>query len=460
MILTTFLLIIYFYFFTQVFKNSLKGDTYFILLYIIFFLPIYSNFQLILYKFSESELLVNLIKFSKDFIFYSLFIIFIFGSSFSFYKKKWNFTFLDKLFFFFMLLVLIFLIFPIGEANFISKVLYAKNLFIIGIVYFLGRQNKFSSKKIPKIFKILTIIFSISCGLALLEYVFQTHVHTILEYAKYNLDFNDILPSGNYQLSWTFERQGVLPRYGSFFADPLEFSASLLLALSIAFFYFIHSKIRNNKFIFLALMFFYLLGFYLSFSRSAILGIIVIIFFTLIITRSYKTLSRLILSFSILFFSYYYFSDLETKYFILDTLSFQNTSSIGHLIEWIEGIDSIINSPLGIGLATSGNASSVDQAIGIGGENQFLILGVQLGLLGIILYSSILIKSIYNCSKLYMYENNNHNLKMISFVTSCAKIGLVIPLMTANAEIYSFISLITWFFVGFCESHYQNLLNK
>ena len=459
MVLTVFLLIIYFYFFAQVFKNSLKGGTYFILLYIIFFLPIYSNFQLIVYKFSETELLVNLIKFSKDFIFYSLFIIFIFGSSFSFYKKKWNFSFLDKLVFFLMLLILVFMIFPIGEANFISKVLYAKNLFIIGIVYFLGRQNKFSDKKIPKIFKILTIIFSLSCGLALLEYVFEIHLHTILEYAIFNLDFNDISPSGNFQLSWTFERQGISPRYGSFFADPLEFSASLLLALSIAFFYFINSKIRNNKFIFLALILFYLIGFYLSFSRSAILGIIIIIFFTLIITRNYKTLSRLIFSFTILLFSYYYFSDLETKYFILDTLSFQNSSSIGHLLEWIEGIESIINNPFGIGLATSGNASSVDQAIGIGGENQFLILGVQLGLFGIVLYSSVLFKSIYNCAKLYMNENI-YNLKMISFITSCTKIGLIVPLMTANAEIYSFISLITWFFVGHCESYYQNLINK
>jgi hypothetical protein len=182
-------------------------------------------------------------------------------------------------------------------------------------------------------------------------------------------------------------------------------------------------------------------------------------FFTLIITRNYKTLVSLILSFSVLFLSYYYFSDLETKYFIIDTLSFQNTSSLGHLFEWIEGIDSIINNPLGIGLATSGNASSVNQAIGIGGENQFLIFGVQLGLLGIILYSSILIKSIYNCSKLYMNENK-YNLRMISFVACCTKIGLIIPLMTANAEIYSFISLTTWFFVGYCESYYQNLVIK
>jgi hypothetical protein len=202
-----------------------------------------------------------------------------------------------------------------------------------------------------------------------------------------------------------------------------------------------------------------MLGFYLSFSRSGILGFILIILFTLIITKNYNVLVRLILSFSVLILSYYYFSDLETKYFIIDTLSFQNTSSLGHLFEWIEGIDSMINNPLGIGLATSGNASSVDQAIGIGGENQFLIFGVQLGLLGIILYSSILIKSIYNCAKLYMNENI-YNLRMISFVACCTKIGLIIPLMTANAEIYSFISLITWIFVGYCESYYQNLVIK
>ena len=459
MILTTILLFIYFYFFTQVFKNSLNGDIYFILLYIIIFLPIYSNFQLTIYKFSENEILVNLIKFSKDFLFYSIFFLTLFGSSISFLKKKWNLSSLDKLMFFLMLMIIFYLIFPVGEADLISRILYSKNLFLIGIIYFLGRQRKISLKRLQIIFNVLIGLFVFYCIVSIFESLFGIHLHTFLEYANFNLYFNDIPASGNYQLSWTFERQGVLPRYGSLFADPLEFSASLLLALSIAFFYFIHSKIRKNKFIFLTLILFYLLGFYLSFSRSAILGIIVIIFFTLIITRNYKTLVSLILSFSILFLSYYYFSDLETKYFIIDTLSFQNTSSLGHLFEWIEGIDSIINNPLGIGLATSGNASSVNQAIGIGGENQFLIFGVQLGLLGIILYSSILIKSIYNCSKLYMNENK-YNLRMISFVACCTKIGLIIPLMTANAEIYSFISLTTWFFVGYCESYYQNLVIK
>ena len=69
----------------------------------------------------------------------------------------------------------------------------------------------------------------------------------------------------------------------------------------------------------------------------------------------------------------YYFSDEELRFFIQDTLTFQNTSSLGHLVEWIEGIISIYENPFGVGLAMSGNASGVDQSIKIGGENQFLI---------------------------------------------------------------------------------------
>ena len=65
-------------------------------------------------------------------------------------------------------------------------------------------------------------------------------------------------------------------------------------------------------------------------------------------------------------------------------MNFQNTSSLGHLLEWIEGLNSMIKNPMGIGIAMSGNANGVDQALKIGGENQFLIYGVQMGALGLL----------------------------------------------------------------------------
>ena len=459
MILGSILLLIYFYCFFQVLNKSLEGNTYYILLYIVFFLPIYSNFLLIIFKLFGNGFIIDIIKFSKDFVFYSIFIIILFGTPVSFLKKKWKLSFLDKLFLLFVSLILVFCVFPIGEASFISRLLYSKNLFLIAIVYFIGRQNRIRLNKFSSIYKILLTIFFLASLVAIIEFIFGIHLHSLLDYANYNLLVNDILSTGNYQLSWTFERQGVSPRYGSFFADPLEFSTSLLLAFPISLFYFIESKSKINKLKFLCLIIFFLVGFYLSFSRSAILGLFGILFFSLLLLKSYKTLLKIFFSILFFFSIFYYFSDLNTKYFLLDTLTFQNTSSLGHLFEWLEGIISMIENPLGIGLASSGNASAVDQAIGVGGENQFIIIGVQLGLLGLILYSSILIKSIKNSFNLYRFSKNK-KLKLISFTISCSKFGLIIPLMTANAEIYSFISLFTWFFVGFCETQYQNLISN
>ena len=126
----------------------------------------------------------------------------------------------------------------------------------------------------------------------------------------------------------------------------------------------------------------------------------------------------------------YFFSSDDLRFFIQDTITFQNTSSLGHLIEWIEGLISIYENPFGVGLAMSGNASGVDQSIKIGGENQFLIYGVQMGVISMIIYSLILFKSIFNSAKLYL-KSDDINHKSVGFITSFNKIWLI------NSTFYS-----------------------
>ena len=137
---------------------------------------------------------------------------------------------------------------------------------------------------------------------------------------------------------------------------------------------------------------------------------------------------------------------------IIDTIKFENTSSLGHLVEWIEGILSIFENPLGIGLAMSGNASGVDQAIKVGGENQFLIFGVHMGVISVVIYVLILFYIIKRSSHVYLNTSNFE--KHISFIVACTKFGLLLPLLTANAELYLFVSLSTWFFAGYIESRF------
>jgi hypothetical protein len=202
------------------------------------------------------------------------------------------------------------------------------------------------------------------------------------------------------------------------------------------------------------------LSFFFSYSRGAIIASGIIVFFTLFLEKKYQ-LVRIVLALVIISVVYIsFFSSKELQYFVLDTLSFQNTSSLGHLLEWLEGVNSMIQNPMGVGIAMSGNANGVDQALKIGGENQFLIYGVQMGVIGLLIYVSILIKGVKDSLKVFKLSSKHH-VKSISFVAAATKIGLLIPLFTANAELYLFVAFLSWFLIGFIETYYlKNILNR
>jgi O-antigen ligase len=144
----------------------------------------------------------------------------------------------------------------------------------------------------------------------------------------------------------------------------------------------------------------------------------------------------------------------EVRYFVLDTITFENSSSITHAVEWFEAIESMISDPQGIGLATSGNAGGVEREVQVGGENQYLIYGVQLGFLGLLLYLGMLLVGIKHAWKAFRLEQNRKD-AIIPFVAATVKFGLLLPLFTANAEAYLFVSLISWWMIGFAETSYQ-----
>ena len=423
------------------------------LLYIVCFLPFYTTFQIIVFNAFDNVLLVNLIKYSKDFVFFTSFVLFILGTRKSLLDTEIKLSFLDKLIACFLLLTFIYLIIPLGEAAFLSKIIYSKNIFLIGIVYFFGRKTRFHSKNWNSILKIIIGLTALSFIVAFIENIMGIHLHSLIGYADYNMRINDIDPQGNFGLNWSFERQGANPRFASFFADPLEFSASLLLFFSASLWYYLHSKLRNNKIIYLGLMFVVSYSFLLAFSRGAMLAAVLVLGFGLFISKNYKILFTGLSIVLIAFLYNLFFASEDTRYLIEDTLTFQNSSSLGHLLEWIQGLLSIYENPFGVGLAMSGNASGVDQSIKIGGENQFLIYGVQMGVIAVLLYLLIIVKSIVNSVITYK-RNISDSHRSISFITACIKLGLIIPLFTANAELYLFVALFSWYLVGQVESIY------
>jgi len=457
-IFSSILILSYLFFAGFVLKKTYLGSPIYILLYITCFLPFYTTFQIIIFNTFDNILLVNLIKYSKDFVFFTSFVIFILGSNKALLATNLKFSSLDVLILSFEVLTLIYLVIPLGEVSFLSKMIYSKNIFLIGVVYYFGRRTKFNKKNWNLILRIVITLIIFSFFIAFLEKIVGVHFHSLIGYADYNLIIKDIYPQGNYGLNWSFERQGAIPRYASFFADPLEFSASLILFFSVALWLFIHSKISRNRIIYFGLILVVIFSFLFASSRASMIASVIVMIFALFISKNFKIL---LIGFSI-FISFsgylFFFASEDTRYLFQDTLTFQNSSSIGHLFEWIQALLSIYENPFGVGLAMSGNASGVEQSIKIGGENQFLIYGVQMGIISTVLYISILIKSIWNSIKLYT-KSSNLDYKSVGFITGLTKLGLLVPLFTANAELYLFVAFFSWYLVGQVEGILKDNLN-
>jgi hypothetical protein len=336
---------------------------------------------------------------------------------------------------------------PIGLASFFDKLIYLKNILLIGVVYLIGRSTDISFNKFKILKKALIYIPLLAFFVSSLEYLIGTHLHTFLDYSKFNLIFYDISSTGNFGLSWTFERGPDNPRFASFFSNPLEYSANLLLFLTIPLFYIVHNY--KNKLYYFFLLIIIFLSFYYAYSRASILSGFFMIIFAFVLNKNFKVLANLFMILLLCLFVTYLFASDETLYYVIDTFTFNESSSLSHLLEWIQAGISIFENPFGIGLAMSGNGSGVNQAFKIGGENQFLIYGVQMGIISMLLYSMMLFTGIIDSINQYKFFDDYN--KQISFISAMTKFGLLIPLFTANAELYLFISLFSWFLVGYIQ---------
>ncbi len=452
-IIATFLLILYSILFFYVLDAVLRGKFEFVLLFSVIFFPVYALFLTFNYDAFELPILVNLIQYSKEVIIFGALGVWISGQK-NVLKREWKISFLDGLFLSFLALSFIFFVLGIGEATFTNKAVYLKNILLIGIFYFFGRQIKIEFKYWDRVFNVIFIVTILACGLVVLERVFGTHFHTLVGYAKYNLHLKDLEPVGTYGLNWTFEAEGGRPRYGSFFANPLELSSSMLISVALSTIYLLSVPYKTNKgkyFVILACSFICVL---LAYSRASFVAFFLMLIFIAFLMRYYQILKAAIaVAVGIALYIMFFAAD-EVRYFVVDTLSFQNSSSMTHIVDWLKAVESMLSDPMGIGLAMSGNAGGVEESLIVGGENQYLIYGVQLGFLGALLYIGMLFFGIRDSWRAFRLSRSRQE-AVVPFVAASVKFGLLLPLFTANGEAYIYVSLISWWFIGYAESIYQ-----
>lgn len=354
----------------------------------------------------------------------------------------------DYLFIALISYALLYVFLPIGEVSFVNKALYFKNILMLGLMYLLGRLMVLESYQVMNILKIILTVTLMAFVLNVFEKAIDTHFQSLIGYANLNQDMNNIEPAGVDGLNYTFRAESGAKRFASFFANPLELAASMLLGFSAAFILFLNSKtgLSKSKYgIFMILSIGCLL---FAYSRASLVAFFLLVFFTAVILGYYRLIIYGAILVLLFFGGIFIFAGDDLRYFVTDTFSLADQSSLGHVVEWLEGIDSMISNPLGIGLGTSGNAGGVNEELKVGGENQFIVFGVQLGVPFLILYITLICSAIYTSVKSFRVARNVSSL-VIPFIASSLKFAFLLPLLTANAETYLYVAYLSWWMVGY-----------
>lgn len=433
-----------------------KGKWTYFIYFLAAFLPFYITSLSVIYLATGSSLMVSVFQVLKELTVLTAVLVFVFYN-----RKLIEYPFrmqtTDWLMLGFLVLAFLYLLLPIGQASFVNKALYYKSLLIPGLVYFLGRNTSFSDLEIKRLFGIIFIIAIGAFLVNLIEnFILNAHLQQFSGYALYNQAINDIDPTGNFGLTWTFETQAVTKRLASFFSDPLEMASSVLMGFAAGLIWFLTTKKEQNWF-YILIMVVCLGSLFFSASRAAFGAFFVMIFFVALVFSLYKLIAAGFLALVAFGIFVVFFASEDFYFFVIDTLTFENTSSVGHVVEWLLALDSMVANPFGIGLAMSGNLGSVTDDLRVGGENQFLIYGVQLGWVGMTLYILALASGVILSLRVF-YQTENKMVARVAFVAASVKVGLLLPLFTANAEMYTYVAWITWWMIGYSVNTYSKLV--
>ena len=432
-----------------------KGKWGYFIFFLLIYLPIYITSISLVYLVTRSPQAVMLFQSLKELIVLIAVIAFIL-----FQRKLLDYPFrlqtTDWLMLFFLGLTTLFLILPIGQASFLNKVLYFKGMIIPGLIYFLGRNTKFDELELNWVFQIIFIIAITAFMVNVVEsFILDQHLQQFTGYAIFNLHISDIEPDGNYGLTWTFESTNAMKRFASFFSNPLELASSVLMGFAAGLIWFLTSE-KQVQWKYALIIFCSIGSLIFASSRASFAAFFIMLIFIALVFRLFKLLGFGLLAFLVFAIFIMFFASEDLYFYVIDTLKMADTSSVGHVVQWALAFDSMLSNPMGIGLAMSGNFGSVTDDLRVGGENQFLIYGVQLGWLGMLLYIGMLVSGIRE--SIIVFKNSDRlNTARIAFVAGTVKVGLLLPMFTANIEIYTYVSWISWWMIGFSVQEYSRI---
>ena len=444
-------LVSFFYAVSQMFKKQIEG----FLIFVIVGLPIYINAMSVSFMYGFSRWIPLLQSFKELAVLGACLLVA------TQIKEKPVLHVIDKLIIGFFVYTLLYVIVPIGSYTIMAKLMALKNLSFFCLLYFVGRFCDKDQVNINKLFSFIVIVMLVATFVVFGERVLNQHLHSFTGFSDYNFYFFNTEASGNYGLLWTFETESSAKRFGSIFSNPLEFASAVVLSLGILL-ALISSKNNSNQNtlvqtnpsslekIGLIASFICIV---LALSRAAFISYFLVIYIYGWIIGNKKIIHFFHIAAAIVVLYVIYILEGDLYDFIMNTITFQNESSLGHVLEWLDGINAMALQPWGLGLGESGRVSMTNQN-NTGGENQFIIIGVQVGVLAMALYIYIYFKLIKTGLQQLKVTAGKEWKIMLAIVL--IKVGMFIPMFTAYIDSYIYFSYFSWFLSGLMINHIQN----
>lgn len=435
----------FFYAIVRLFKKKIDG----FLIFIVCGLPIYINALSVSFLFGLGKWIPYLQSLKEIAVIATLFVVI------REITKLPVLHLIDKLILVFFGYTLLYVIMPIGPFSLLPKLLAFKSLSFFCLLYIIGRLCETELVYINKLFSFIVIVIIVAAIVVIAEKIFYQHLHNFTGFADYNFYFFNAEASGHYGLLWTFETESGAKRFGSIFSNPLDLAASTVLCLGILF-----GLITNkNKFITIQPNNFELLGLlatticiFLASSRASFLSYFMLVYIYGWILKHKKIINLFHIAAILTLYYVFFILEGDLYDFIMNTITFRNESSLGHVLEWIDGINAMASNPLGMGLGQSGRVTMVNNE-NTGGENQFIIIGVQAGIIAMFLYIGLYFQIIKTGLRELKQSVGKEWKVILSIVL--IKIGLFIPMFTAYIDSYIYVSYISWFLTGYMVNMIQ-----
>jgi hypothetical protein len=371
---------------------------------------------------------------------------------------KWNR--LDWLVFLYLSLNIIYLFGP-WQATLVTRLYGVRANAFLCVLYFLGRSIPLSSRRQTQVVTGFLILGLLSGIFALVDlfilpkdwpYRIGLTDYLIANFSSTNQGAQTMGGIGPMGLPWTYWTAAGQRRASAFFANPLDLAASIhflgCAALIVALQAPPHSK---KRWLISGIFFLATIGVLLSVSRASILTFALdCILITWFLRK--RSMTVIIIGLCLLGLVAILASSSSLATFAWQTITFENPSSQGHLQEWSEGFRAMLQQPLGYGPGSSG---SVGSRFGqkIGGENQYVILGVEIGFPGLFLYIAMQLLGIWTA--LWVFRHTTGITQTLALITAISRIGLGIVGMTSTIEIYVFQMYISWWLLGFMSQVYS-----